>query len=263
MERIFEILHETEENTDEASVVKKHSLNPIEFHNISFAYEENNTVINDISFNLSEGTTTAIVGASGSGKSSILKLLCRFYNPISGNINLFGNNLDEYSYKKSRNLISYMSQESYLYPLTIAENISIGKPHATIQEIIDAAKSANAHDFIMEMPNGYDTLVSERGGNLSGGQCQRISLARIILKDAPIILLDEPTASLDAQSEKLILASLDKFIKNKTVLIISHRLSTIINADNIMVLSHGNIEEIGTHKELIEKQGNEWNIYDF
>lgn len=255
VKRIFQILRETGENTKETAIFQKDSLNPIEFHNISFSYNENNPIINNISFSLSKGTTTAIVGPSGSGKSSILKLLCRFYDPIYGNINLFGNNLKEYSYEKCRNLISYMSQESYLYPLTIAENIAVGKSDATMEEIINAAKAANADDFIMKMPQGYSTNVCERGAKLSGGQCQRISLARIILKNTPIILLDEPTASLDIQSEALIQDSLKKFTKDKTVLIVAHRLSTIVNADNIMVLSNGNIIEIGTHKELIEKQG--------
>lgn len=253
--RIFEILKETGENNTGTAVMKKDSLYPIEFNNISFSYDDNVTVLNNISLKIPKGTTTAIVGPSGSGKSSILKLLCRFYNPSSGVINIFGNNLNDYSYEKSRDLISYMSQESYLYPLTIAENIAIGKTNASMDEIINAAMLANAHDFIMELPKGYDTLLSERGANLSGGQCQRLSLARIILKNAPIILLDEPTASLDTQSEALIQASLDKFTKGKTVLIVAHRLSTIINADKIIVVSNGNIAEIGTHKELLLREG--------
>lgn len=255
IKRIFEILKETGESNVGTATLIKNSLYPIEFNNVTFSYDDNVTVLNNISLRLPKGTTTAIVGPSGSGKSSLLKLLCRFYNSASGTINIFGNNLNDYSCEESRNLISYMSQESYLYPLTIAENIAIGRPNAEMDEIINAAKLANADDFIMKLPKGYDTLLSERGANLSGGQCQRISLARIILKNTPIILLDEPTASLDTQSEALIQASLDEFTKDKTVLIVAHRLSTIINSDKIIVINDGNIDEVGTHKELMVKEG--------
>lgn len=255
VKRIFDILDEPLENTNGKILHYSSTPSPIEFKNVCFEYEKNAKVINNVSFAIPENTTTALVGPSGSGKSSILKLICGFYNTTSGQIKLFDSNINIYNADSVRKYISYMCQENYLYPLTVSENIAIGKPGATMDEIISAAKKANAHDFIMKLPEGYDTFVGERGSKLSGGQCQRISLARIILKDAPIILLDEPTASLDYKSEQLIQEALNKFTVNKTVLIVAHRLSTIKDADNILVLNNGIVEEHGNHNYLLSKKG--------
>lgn len=254
-DRINQLLEEPAENKNGDTAEMHTGSAPLEFSNITFSYDNKNNILNKVSFKLKKGSTTAIVGPSGTGKSTILKLICKFYNPSEGVIKIFGNDIQTCTDESVRNLLSYMSQESYLYPVTIAENIGISKAGASMEEIIDAAKAANAHDFITELPDGYNTILGERGGNLSGGQCQRISLARIILKDSPVILLDEPTSALDMQSEALILDSLHRFTHGKTVLIVAHRLSTIKDADQIIVLSGDNIKECGTHEELMEKGG--------
>lgn len=251
--RIIQLIEEPVENKD-GIVAKAHAHSvPLEFNNITFSYDDKTNILNKVSFKLKKGSTTAIVGPSGTGKSTILKLICKFYAPSDGTIKIFGNNITLCTDESIRSLLSYMSQESYLYPVTIAENIGIGKYGAAMEDIINAAKAANAHDFIMQLPDGYNTILGERGGNLSGGQCQRISLARMILKDAPIVLLDEPTSALDTKSEALIQEALQEFTANKTVLIVAHKLSTIKDADQIIVLNGDNIENCGTHEELMKK----------
>lgn len=252
-ERILEILDESIENNNGKVAEVNSVLNPLEFNNVTFSYNREKTILNNVCFKIKAGTTTAIVGPSGTGKSTILKLICKFYKASNGYINIYGQNIDECTDESVRSLITYMSQESYMYPLTIAENIGIGRQGASMDEIINAAKLANAHDFIIKMPEGYNTILQERGKNLSGGQCQRISLARMIIKDAPIVLLDEPTSSLDTQSEALIQEALDKFTVNKTVVVVAHRLSTIKAANQILVLNEDKIAECGTHNELMKK----------
>lgn len=253
--RMINLLEEPVENKNGTAVKIHTNSEPLEFSNVTFSYDSKVNILSNVSFKIEKGTTTAIVGPSGTGKSTILKLICKFYAPSCGTIKMFGNDIKNCTDESIRHLISYMSQESYLYPVTIAENIGIGRPGAAQEEIINAAKAANAHDFIMQLPQGYHTVMTERGGNLSGGQCQRISLARMILKNAPLVLLDEPTSALDLQSEALIQDSLKKFTKNKTVIIVAHRLSTIKDADQIMVLDGNNIRECGTHEELMRKNG--------
>jgi len=253
--RIIEILDKpTENNSGKLAAMDEESC-PLKFNNVTFSYDDKNTILHDISFSLEKGTTTAIVGPSGTGKSTILKLICKFYNANKGNIEIYGENINNCTDDSLRRLISYMSQESYLYPVTIGENIGIGKQGAKMEEIINAAKAANAHDFIAKLPEGYNTQIKERGSNLSGGQCQRVALARMIIKDAQIVLLDEPTASLDTKSEALIQESLQKFTVNKTVIVVAHRLSTIKDANQIIVLNGDRIEEYGSHVELMEKDG--------
>jgi len=224
---------------------------PIEFDQVCFSYDNKTDVLKNVSFKLEKNKTTALVGASGSGKSTIIKLICGFYNVHGGTIKIYGKDLDKCNIKKVRELISLMSQDVYLFPATIKENISLGRNDASPEEIIEAAKMANAHNFIMKLPDGYNTVVGEMGNNLSGGQCQRIMLARAILKNAPILLLDEPTAYLDTQSEKLLQEALERFMENRTVLAIAHQLSTIKNADRVIVLNNGSIVEEGCHESLI------------
>ncbi|WP_242851585.1 ATP-binding cassette domain-containing protein [Clostridium sp. DMHC 10] len=196
------------------------------------------------------------------GKSTILKLICGFYNLSSGKIRIFGNDIRDVNLKSVRKFITYMSQESYLYPITISENIAVGKENASMEEIICAAKLANAHEFIEKLPNGYDTLIGEGGGGISGGQCQRIALARMILKDAPIVLLDEPTAALDAKAEAILSESLEKITKNKTIIVVAHKLATIKNASNIIVFDKNGIIEMGTHRKLMENKGIYKRLYE-
>lgn len=238
------------------STDKKESTDPIiKFKNVFFEYNENVPVINNLSFEVHKGQTVAIVGPSGGGKSSILNMLCGFYRPASGSINFMGNDIENWNIDAMRDKIAYVSQTSYLFPITIADNIGLGREGATREEIIEASKLAFADEFINNSEDGYDTLVEERGGNFSGGQNQRMSIARAFLKDAPVLLLDEATASLDRQSELLIQQAIDNLSKNRTVIVVAHRLSTIQNADVILVLDKGQIQEQGTHEELLMQNG--------
>ncbi|SCY96260.1 ABC transporter ATP-binding protein [Alkaliphilus peptidifermentans] len=258
---LFEILDWEQERKDGDTLEKLKSslenkeISPVELSNVNFSYDGTSKVLAGLDLKLENGKTTAIVGASGSGKSTILKLICGFYEPTEGYINLFGNRLSTWSLTEARSLFSIVSQDTYLFPATIAENISFGKPGASLNEIIEAAMTANAHEFIVELPEGYNTLVGEQGSRLSGGQRQRIAIARAVLKNAPILLLDEPTSSLDIISEALVQDALEKIIVGKTVLVIAHRLFTIKKADDIMVLNQGRIVEKGTHESLIKKDG--------
>lgn len=254
-ERLFEILDEPieRENGQEINIDENYPV--ISFENVNFSYNENEDVLNNLSFNVLKGKTIALVGSSGSGKSTILKLLCGFYELQSGDIKLWGNSQEKWNLIDYRSKMSYVSQDTFLFPTTIYENISYGKENATYEEVIEASKIAHTHDFIMELPDGYNTLVGEKGVNLSGGQKQRISLARAILKNAEILLLDEPTSALDTQSEAKVQEELNTIMKDKTVLVIAHRLSTIKNADEILVIDNGKMVEKGSHNELIEKNG--------
>jgi len=257
-ERVFTVLDYPVENSGsyiggENIDLQKEPI--VKFENISFEYSENVPVINELSFEVYKGQTVAIVGASGGGKSSILNMLCGFYRPISGSISFMGKDVDDWDIDTMRDKIAYVSQTSYLFPISIADNIGLGRDIATREEIIEASKLAFADEFINNSANGYDTIVEERGGNFSGGQNQRMSIARAFLKDAPVLLLDEATASLDRQSELQIQQALDNLSKNRTVIVVAHRLSTIQNADVILVLDKGHIQEQGTHDELLMKNG--------
>ena len=226
----------------------------IEFKDVSFGYGKRN-IINDVSFKIREHSATAIVGPSGSGKTTLCNLLARFYDVNSGQIKIGNHNIKEMTCESLLSNIAMVFQNVYLFNDTIANNISFGKPDATKEEIIEAAKKACCHDFIMELPDGYDTMVGEGGSSLSGGQKQRISIARAILKDAPIIILDEATASIDPENEHLIQSAISELTNGKTIIIIAHRLATIENADQILVVENGKIVEKGTHKELIKHNG--------
>lgn len=227
----------------------------LSFDGIYFSYGTYVNTLKEISFEIKEGEKVAIIGPSGSGKSTITKLLLGIYQPTRGNISVFGKTANELSIEELRNLISYVPQEPYLFSTTIKENIAYGKNNATLSEIVAAAKVANAHDFISNLEKGYNTPVGEKGIFLSGGQRQRIAIARAIVKNSPILLLDEATSSLDNQTEEIIKNTLDKISIGKTTITVSHRMSTIRDADRIIVLNHGQIVDCGSHTELISKEG--------
>ena len=227
----------------------------IEFKNVDFSYDNKRRILSDVSFRLPEGSTTAIVGPSGSGKTTICNLIARFYDVSSGSISVGGHNVKEYTCDSLLSNISMVFQNVYLFNDTIRANICFGRDNVTEAEMIEAAKKARCHDFIMELPNGYDTVIGEGGGTLSGGQKQRISIARAILKDAPIIILDESTASIDPENEHLIQGAITELSKGKTVIIIAHRLATIESVDQILVVDNGKLIEKGTHSELVLKKG--------
>ncbi len=226
----------------------------IEFDKVTFAYEKKD-VLKNVSFKIPEGKFTAIVGPSGSGKTTICNLIARFYDVTSGRILLDGRDLREYSCDSILKQISMVFQNVYLFHDSILNNIRFGKPDATLEEVIEVAKRARCHDFISELPDGYDTVIGEGGSSLSGGQKQRISIARAMLKDAPIIILDEATSSVDPENEHLIQNAISELVKGKTVIAIAHRLPTIENADQILVIQDGMLVQSGAHKELVEQEG--------
>lgn len=255
-ERVLEVLAEEPEVKEDPNPIElKEVKGKIEFRNIDFHYVDNIPVLKDISFKVNPGETLAIVGPTGVGKTTITSLILRFFDPISGNILIDDIDIKKVSLSSLRRNISLVSQDVFLFNGTVKENILYGRLDATDEEVIAAAKAANAHDFILELPDGYNTRVGERGVKLSGGQKQRISIARAILKNAPILILDEATSSVDTQTEKQIQDALNKLKENKTTIVIAHRLSTIQDADQIIVMKDGYIIERGTHEELLELNG--------
>lgn len=262
IDRLYEILtYPTEESNGNRGAFNIKDDLPVEFKNVSFSYDGHNSVLTNINFKLSKNKTIALVGASGGGKSTIFSLLGGFFKVTEGEIKVFGNDINKIGLEALRSQISMVTQDAYIYPETVAENISYGKKDSKMDEIINAAKIANAHDFIMELPNGYDTILSENGSNLSGGQKQRITIARAILRDSPILILDEPTSALDSDNEKLIEDALSTITYDKSIIIAAHRFSTIKNADEIIVLDNGRIVERGTHYELMDIDGVYKNLY--
>ncbi|EGC81426.1 ABC transporter ATP-binding protein [Anaerococcus prevotii] len=225
----------------------------INFENVCFAYNDKKKVFDNLSFSAKENKLTAIVGYSGGGKSTIAKLIAGYWNINKGKISVGNVNLKDVSLEKNMELVTYVSQENYLFRKSIIDNMRMANQNASIEEIKDACKKASCHDFIMSLPNGYETIIGESGSNLSGGERQRLTIARALLKDSPIVLLDEATAYSDPDNEAEIQKSIDALVENKTVIMIAHRLSTIIGADKIIVLNNGEIEAEGTHKELLGK----------
>ncbi|UFA55397.1 SAV1866 family putative multidrug efflux ABC transporter [Staphylococcus aureus] len=234
----------------------------IDIDHVSFQYNDNEApILKDINLSIEKGETVAFVGMSGGGKSTLINLIPRFYDVTSGQILIDGHNIKDFLTGSLRNQIGLVQQDNILFSDTVKENILLGRPTATDEEVVEAAKMANAHDFIMNLPQGYDTEVGERGVKLSGGQKQRLSIARIFLNNPPILILDEATSALDLESESIIQEALDVLSKDRTTLIVAHRLSTITQADKIVVIENGHIVETGTHRELIAKQGAYEHLY--
>lgn len=234
----------------------------IDIDHVSFQYNDNEApILKDINLSIEKGETVAFVGMSGGGKSTLINLIPSFYDVTSGQILIDGHNIKDFLTGSLRNQIGLVQQDNILFSDTVKENILLGRPTATDEEVVEAAKMANAHDFIMNLPQGYDTEVGERGVKLSGGQKQRLSIARIFLNNPPILILDEATSALDLESESIIQEALDVLSKDRTTLIVAHRLSTITHADKIVVIENGHIVETGTHRELIAKQGAYEHLY--
>jgi len=227
----------------------------IEFDNVSFSYDGEQPVLKDISFQIEPGQVVAIVGPTGTGKTTIISLISRFYDPRSGQVKIDGTDIRRYTQKSVREQISFVLQETLLFRAPVWQNIAYGKPDAPREQIIRAAQLANAHEFIEKMPEGYDTMIGERGVTLSGGQRQRIAIARAIIRDTPILILDEPTSGLDAASEQTVLEALDRLMEGKTAVVIAHHLATIRRADNIFVVKDSELVERGTHEELLAAGG--------
>lgn len=262
LQRIFDFL------TIEKTIMEKEDptvLNTfqksISFNNVSFFYEPSRQILNQVNFTIEKGKTYAFVGESGGGKSTILQLLMRMYDVCSGEVNIDGTNMKDYSISSLRNQMGIVTQDNFLYSSSIKDNIKLGKPDATDEEVESAAKKAFADEFITKLPNGYDTEIGERGIKLSGGQKQRISLARVFLKNPSILILDEATSALDNESEKLVQQSIQQIGRDKTVIMIAHRLSTIIHADTIFVLKNGEFVESGSHEELLHLNGYYKDLY--
>ena len=262
-ERVFEILEEIPEikNSKDALLLEQVD-GKVTVDDLWFAYEENRSVLKGISFEVNSGETVALVGPSGAGKSTLLNLLPRFYDPQQGSIQIDGNDIRSLDVKSLREHISIVPQEIHLFGTSIKENILYGKLDASDQEVIQAAKDANAHEFITETENGYNSMIGERGVKLSGGQRQRLAIARAILKNPAILLLDEATSSLDSESEAQVQEALYRLMKNRTTFVIAHRLSTVQHADRILVLDNGLIVEEGTHSKLIEQDGLYSHLYE-
>lgn len=254
-ERVLELL-ETENEIKEAKSPKEitNFEKEVSFDRISFAYKDQ-PLLNDFSLSIKKGETVALVGESGSGKTTLANLINRFYDVQKGVVSIDGINIKEINKENLRQLVGIVTQEALLFNDSVANNLRLGRPKSTDEEMIEAAKIANAHEFIMELPEGYATNIGDRGGKLSGGQKQRLSIARAILKNPAILVLDEATSALDSASEKLVQEALEKLMQNRTSLVIAHRLSTIQRADKIVVLDHGKILEVGNHETLMKKEG--------
>jgi ATP-binding cassette, subfamily B, bacterial MsbA len=255
-QRVFEILDTEQEVSDLPQAIPLPMIvGKVAFRNVSFQYDPETPVLQDITFQVRPGTLVALVGPSGAGKSTLIQLLHRFYDPVKGSIEIDGQNIRKVLRASLFSQIGFVPQETHLFGGTIHENILYGRPHAIEEEMIAAARAANAHDFIERLPKGYDTVVGEKGILLSGGQRQRIAIARAILKKPKILILDEATSSLDNESEALIQEALDRLMVGRTTFVIAHRLTTIQKADQIFVMDHGRIVETGSHQDLMSQRG--------
>ena len=261
-ERIFNLLDEPEESKDMENAVELADVKgDVRFENVSFGYEEGKTILHDLSFNADAGRLIAIVGPTGAGKTTMINLLMRFYDCDSGRILVDGRDEKEYTRSSLRSAYAMVLQDTWLFRGTVYENIAYGAENATLEDVVRVAKKAHIHPFIMRLPNGYDTVISEDGGNISKGQKQLLTIARAMLYDSRMLILDEATSNVDTSTEREIQAAMLELMKGKTCFVIAHRLSTIQNADNILVLDHGDVVEQGTHRELMDRKGFYYRLY--
>lgn len=262
MDRVFEFIDEKYDIVDQPNAFECENVKGnVSFRNVFFSYNENESVLKNINLEVKKGETIALVGMSGGGKSSFVSLIPRFYDVSSGEILLDGQDIRNFKVRSLRDKVGMVFQDNLLFSDSVKENILLGNPKASEEEVVQAAKAANAHEFIMGLPQGYGTKVGERGVKLSGGQKQRIAIARVFLKNPPILILDEATSALDLESEHLIQESFEKLAKDRTTFIVAHRLSTITHADRIVLIEHGEIVEIGTHEQLMEKKGSYYRLF--
>jgi subfamily B ATP-binding cassette protein MsbA len=261
--RIFEVLDTEPKIKDIPQAIRINSLKDnVTFQNISFSYDGDKQVLSNINLEVKAGEIVALVGPSGAGKSTLMDLLPRFYDPLSGKIEIDGINLRKIDLKSLRNLMGIVTQETILFNDTVWNNIAYGHDHASKEEVESAARAANAHEFIMNMPQKYQTIIGDRGVKISGGERQRLAIARALFKNPPILIFDEATSSLDTESEALVQEAIDRLMKGRTVFVIAHRLSTIQNADKIVVLDDGKIVQLGDHKSLIQREGLYKRLYE-
>lgn len=260
-DRVFQVLDIGSEDEDEGDIEIEHLNDGIAYENLSFAYNDDVEVLADVNFGIKMGEMAAIVGPSGAGKSTLADLLPRFYRPTSGRVTIDGIDISEVRLASLRSLMGIVTQETILFNDTVFNNIAYGLEDCPEEDVVRAASAANAHDFITAMPNGYETVIGDRGIQLSGGQRQRLAIARALLKDPQILILDEATSSLDVESEALVQEAIDRLVKGRTTLVIAHRLSTIRNAGKIIVVENGRVEQIGTHEELIREEGTYRKLY--
>ncbi|REJ08585.1 ABC transporter ATP-binding protein [Halobacillus trueperi] len=263
MDRVFEFVDEKYDIVDKPGAKKiEHVRGDVKVEDVSFRYdEEDPLVLKNVNLDIKQGETIAFVGMSGGGKSTLISLIPRFYDVTAGRISIDGTDIRDFEARSLRDNIGMVLQDNILFSESIAMNIRMGNPEATDEQMVEAAKAANAHDFIMELPNGYDTLVGERGVKLSGGQKQRVAIARVFLKNPPLLVLDEATSALDLESEHLIQNALERLASERTTFIVAHRLSTITHADRIVHIENGEIVEVGSHQELMKKKGHYYDLY--
>lgn len=262
-ERVFEFLEQPEEiETAKGEIDTSKIKGNVEFKHVNFGYDEDKTIINDFSANIKEGQKIAIVGPTGAGKTTMVKLLMRFYDVNSGEINIDGHNIKDFKRGELRKMFGMVLQDTWLFGGTVKENIKYGNEEATDGEVIEAAKAAHVHHFIKTLPKGYNSILNEESSNVSAGQKQLLTIARVILANPKILILDEATSSIDTRTEIQIQKAMDNLMNGRTSFIIAHRLSTIKNADLILVMNHGDIIEQGTHEELLAKNGCYADLYN-
>ena len=262
-ERIFEFLEEQEEvDTSKGNIDTEKLSGNVEFNHVKFGYDPNKIIINDFNCDVREGQKIAIVGPTGAGKTTMVKLLMRFYDVTSGEIDVDGHNIKDFKRGELRKMFGMVLQDTWLFGGTVKENIKYSQEDATDDEVIQAAKAAHVHHFIKTLPNGYNSIINEESTNISAGQKQLLTIARVILADPKILILDEATSSIDTRTEIQIQSAMDNLMKGRTSFIIAHRLSTIKNADLILVMNHGDIVEQGTHEQLLAKNGFYADLYN-